>query len=176
MNSTDRKRLIPWLLVALLTLALVASLLWILLHDCEDGSGVQGSGDSGSQSSLGDFVIAGSVTRPMTPGVWSSLDLSLTNTGDATILVSELSVSLSGVSAPNANEDHPCTLADFAVHQAADSLDLRLAAGESSSLSTLRLPATSWPRVRMLDRSMNQDGCKESTLTLDYAGTGRREE
>ena len=112
----------------------------------------------------------------MTPGVWSSLDLSLTNSGDAAILVSGLTVSLSGVSAPNADDEHPCTVSDFAVDQADDSLALRLEAGERSSLSTLRLPVASWPQVRMLNRSMNQDGCKESTLTLDYAGAGRREE
>ena len=176
MNSTDRKQLIPWLLVALLTLALVASLLWILLHDCEDGSGVQGSGDSGSRSSLGDFTIVGDLNRPITPGVSVPLDLRLTNTGDAAIQVSTLDVTVSGVSAPNADANHPCTVADFGVDQAAEGLDLSLAAGESGSLSTLRLPAASWPRVYMLDSPVNQDGCKDSTLTLHYSGAARRAE
>ena len=84
----------------------------------------------------------------MTPGVWASLDLSLTNSGDTAILVSGLNVSLGGVSAPNADDDHPCTVADFAVEQADDSLALRLEPGERSSLSTHQLPVASWPQVR----------------------------
>ena len=176
MNSTDRKQLIPWLLVVLLTVALVASLLWILLHDCEDASGVQGSGDSGGRSSLDDFTIAGNLSRPITPGVSAPLDLRLTNTGDAAILVSSLDVTVSGVSAPNADANHPCTVADFGVDQAAEGLDLSLSAGETGALSTLRLPTTSWPEVYMLDSRLNQDGCKDSTLTLDYSGAARRTE
>ena len=189
MNSADRKQLIPWLLVALLAFALALSLLWILLHDCEDASGVQGSdpappapagepgpGHSGGRVASEDFTIVGDLGRPIRPGVSAPLDLRLTNTGDAEILVSTLDVKVSGVSAPNADAHHPCTLADFSVDQAAEELDLSLAAGETGSLSTLQLPAASWPRVHMLDRPVNQDGCKDATLHLEYAGDARRAE
>lgn len=175
MGSTDRKQLIPWVVAAVPAVALVLCLLWILLHDCEDdASEVDGSGSS--LPSTEEFVISGTTTRPIAPGVSAPINLSLTNRGDAAILVSGLVVTLSDVAAPRADAEHPCTVDDFRVLQAAEGLDLRLAAGETRSLLTLRLPAASWPRVQMVERLVNQDGCKESTLILDYSGKGTRAE
>jgi hypothetical protein len=176
MNSTDRKQLIPWLVAAGLFVALVLCVLWILLHDSEDASDVEGSGDSSNQSSSENFIISGTTTPPIKPGVSTPLDLSLTNTGGVAILVSSLTVTLSEVTAPNADPRHPCSAADFTVHQAADGLRLSLSAGESARLSTLQLPLASWPRVQMMNLSANQDGCKQATLTLDYSGAARRDE
>ena len=64
---------------------------------------------------------------PWTLGVWSPLDLSLTNTEDVAILVSTLHVTVGAVSAPQADATHPCSVDDFAVRQPAGSLDLSLA-------------------------------------------------
>ena len=58
MSSNDRKQLTPWLLVALLAVALVASLLWILWHDCEDVSDVDGAATP-SAIVARDFTIVG---------------------------------------------------------------------------------------------------------------------
>lgn len=173
MSSVDRRRLVPWLVAAALAVLLLLCLLWIWLHG-RGSSDVDVGGESSGQSPGQRFEIDGSLSRPMSPGVWLPLDLVLTNTGDAAILVTTLNVTVSEVSAPHADSVHPCTLDDFAVRQAADRLDLSLAAGGRSSLSTLRLPISAWPQVRLLNRSMNQDGCKESTITLEYAGDGRQ--
>ena len=176
MSSTERRRVIPWAVAGVLLVLLLLSLLWNCLHDCpcDAPSGLRGDGGSSSLGAGQSFTIAGSVTRPMTLGVWSPLDLSLTNTEDVEILVSTLHVTVGAVSAPQADAAHPCGVDDFAVRQPADSLDLSLGAGERATLSTLHLPASDWPQVRLLDRSSNQDGCKGSTLTLDYAGEGRQ--
>jgi len=174
MSNTTRRRLFPWLVAAVLAVLLALCLLWIWLHLHDHPSGVEGSGESSSQSSGQDFVMAVSLTRPITPGVWSPLDVSLTNTGDATILVSGLNISVSEVIAPHADVTHPCSVNDFAVRQAAAGLHLSLAAGETSSLSTFQLPVSNWPQVRLIDTSVNQDGCKESTITLTYTGEGRQ--
>jgi hypothetical protein len=176
MNSADRKLLAPWLVAAALFVALVLCLLWIMLHDCEDASDVDGSGDSTSQRSSGDFIISGTTTPQMKPGVSAPLDLSLTNTSDVAILVSSLTVTVREVTAPNADAGHPCSAADFTVHQAADGIELSLSAGETGRLSTLQLPLPNWPRVQMMNRPVNQDGCKQATLTLDYSGAGQRDE
>jgi hypothetical protein len=176
MNSTNRKRLIPWLVVAALSGTLALCLLWILPRDGEDAPDVEGSGDSGGWPSSDDFIISGSTTPPMTPGLSAPLDLSLTNTSDVAIQVSSLTVAVRGVTAPNADAGHPCSAADFTVHQGADRLDLSLAAGETGSLSTLHVPLASWPRVQLKDLPVNQDGCKQATLILDYSGAGTRDE
>lgn len=175
MNSKSAKQLIPWLAVAALSVALALCVAWILSHGCGNGSDVEGGGDSGQPSS-DNFIIAGSTARPFTPGAAATLDLSLTNTSDAAIKVSSLTVTVRAVNAPNADEGHPCSVADFAVHQAADGLDLRLSAGETGSLATLQVPRASWPSVQLMDLPVNQDGCKQATLVLDYSGAGRRDE
>jgi len=176
MNSTDRKQLIPWLVAAALFVALVLCLLWIQFHDHEDTSAVEGSGDSNNHPSSDDFIISGSTTPRIKPGVSAPIDLRLTNTSDHAILVSSLTVTVRKVTAPNADAGHPCSAADFTVHQAADGLDLSLSAGETGRLSTLQLPLASWPRVQMMNLPVNQDGCKQATLTLDYSGAGTRDE
>jgi len=176
MNGIDRNQLIPWLVAAALSLALVLSLLWNGFHDAEDPSGLEGSGDSTSGPSSDDFVISGTTTPRMKPGFAVPLDLRLTNTGALPIRVSSLTVTVREVTAPNADADHPCSAADFAVHQAAEGLDLSLPVGETRRLSALQVPVASWPRIRLMNLPVNQDGCKQATLTLDYSGAGRADE
>ncbi len=176
MNSTDRNQLIRRLVAAALSLAFILCLLWIRFHDRDDASDLEGSGDSSHQHLSDDFVISGTTTPRMEPGVAAPLDLSLTNTGAVPIRVSSLTVTVRGVTAPNADADHPCSAADFAVHQAAEGLDLSLSAGETQRLSALQLPVASWPRIRLMNLPVNQDGCKQATLTLDYSGAGKADE
>ncbi len=174
MSDIDRKRLLPWLIVAVLAVLLLLCLLWIWLHLRDHPSGGEGASDSRIHSVGEGFTISGSLTRPITPGVWAPLDVNLINTGETAILVSKLNVSVSEVIAPHADATHPCSVDDFDVRQAAAGLNLSLAAGETSSLSAFLLPVSSWPQVRLIDTSVNQDGCKESTITLAYTGEGRQ--
>ena len=58
------------------------------------------------------------------------------------------------------------------MEQVADDLDLTLPPGRTSSLSDLSLPSGQWPQVGLLNTSVNQDGCKGATLTLDFTGSG----
>jgi hypothetical protein len=118
------------------------------------------------------FTIAGHAAEPISPGVMVSLDLTITNPHDVPLSVSDLSVAVRGVSGPNVDHLHPCAVGDFAVQQTSSSLEVTLAASATSTLSSLGLPRTSWPRVGMLNRSVNQDGCKGASLTLDYTGSG----
>jgi hypothetical protein len=39
------------------------------------------------------------------------------------------------------------------------------------SLASLGVPESAWPRIRMIDSSVNQDGCKGATLAFAYSGT-----
>ena len=81
-------------------------------------------------------------------------------------------VRVRGVSAPNAEHAHPCTLDDFTVDQVSSGIKITLAARATSTLSSLGLPRATWPAVGMLERSVDQDGCKGASLTLGYAASG----
>ena len=86
--------------------------------------------------------------------------------------VTGLSVRVQKVSAPNADDAHPCAIADFTVGQASSSIKITVAAGATSTLSSLGLTRATMPQVGMLDRPANQDGCKGASLTLAYTASG----
>lgn len=47
---------------------------------------------------------------------------------------------------------------------------LRIPAHSTRRLSSLGVAPARWPRVAMLDRAVNQDGCKHATLDLRFDG------
>jgi hypothetical protein len=133
------------------------------------------SGRGSDQTELANqssFVITGSPTDPMTPGVRVPLDLHLQNSTETSMSVTDLKVTVRGVEAPNATERFPCLVEDFFVDQAPDGLDLAVPPKATTSLSELSLPSTEWPRVGLRNTSVNQDGCKSASLTLDFAASG----
>ena len=125
--------------------------------------------------SAGSFTIDGNATAPISPGVRTPLDLSLTNPHDVPMVVTGLRVRVQKVSAPNAHGLKPCASGDFSVNQASSSPRVVVAAGSTSTLSSLGLSPATLPHVGMLNRSANQDGCKGASLTLEYAATGTLE-
>jgi hypothetical protein len=50
----------------------------------------------------------------------------------------------------------------------------RLASHRKVSLGGLGFSTRRWPHIGMIDRSVNQDGCKQAIVTLGYSGTGTR--
>jgi hypothetical protein len=117
------------------------------------------------------FSIAGNTAKPISPGVSSPIDLEFTNPTDSPLSVIKLWVTLREVSAPDADESHPCVVGDFAVDQAAGGLGFTIAAHATKSLSDLRLTNATWPHVGMRDRPVNQDGCKGASLSLGYTAS-----
>jgi len=132
-----------------------------------DGTGVAGVKDSSAF-----FTIEGNVTEPISPGVRAPLDLKLTNPHEVPMTVTDLSVTVQKVSAPNSGDAHPCVVGDFTVGQVSSSIKIVVAARVTSTLSGLGLPRATWPQVGLLERSVNQDGCKGASLTLGYAASG----
>jgi hypothetical protein len=134
-----------------------------------------GTGDVDPASTAGPFTIEGSLTEPISPGVSAPLNLRLTNPHSAPMSVTQLRVTVQKVSAPNADVARPCTIADFAVDQASGGIEIGVPARATSTLSTLGLARATMPQVGMLDRSVNQDGCKGASLTLAYTAVGTPE-
>ena len=118
------------------------------------------------------FVISANATRPMSPGVRVPLDLRLRNSNKTNMSVTDVEVVVRGVDAPNSTDQRPCLLEDFTVDQVADDLALTLPPEATSSLSGLSLPSGQWPQVGLRNTSVNQDGCKGASLTLDFSASG----
>jgi hypothetical protein len=138
------------------------------------GDSLFGGGEQNRPSLL--FGIAGDATEQIKPGVMVPLDLKLTNPHDAALSVTDLRVEVRAVSAPNADDAHPCTVDDFAVDQVPQGFTVTVVAHTTSPLSGLGVPLSARPKVGMVNRPVNQDGCKGASLSLAYtaAGTLRR--
>jgi hypothetical protein len=116
-------------------------------------------------------TIAGSPARRLMPGAVVPIDLLLTNAHASRLVVASMSARIQGLSAPNADAAHPCTTADFAVSQFSGSYGFALAPSSTRSLAELGIAPDQWPAVTMLDRPINQDGCRGATITLAYGAT-----
>jgi hypothetical protein len=121
----------------------------------------------------GLFRISGSPRERLAPGLTVPLDLMLTNPQAVAVSVRSVAVWVASVSAPRADAGHPCGARDFAVAQYSGR-GLRLRPRSKTTLGRLGFARSRWPRLSMLNRPINQDGCKGAALTLAYRGAGAR--
>ena len=157
-------------------LALVSGVVSVGLLACGTGGCAtftsEGEGSAELLDQASSFTIAGDTHRPMAPGVKVPLNLWLTNDNDFAITATHLEVAVRSVSAPRADGDHPCTVDDFEVKQPSRGLEIRLTGNTTSSLRSHGVRRGQWPHVGMLNRSVNQDGCKGASLSLSYRASG----
>ena len=147
--------------------------------DTDRPGGDNFSGRGSDQTELANqssFEITGSPTKPMSPGVHVPLDLRMQNTSKTSMSVHDLVVVVRRVDAPRATERLPCLAEDFTVDQAPDGIDLTLPPQATTSLSALSVPSTQWPQVGLRNTSVNQDGCKGASLTLEFSASGTVDE
>jgi len=138
-----------------------------------DADNFSGRGlDQTELANQSSFVISGSPTEPISPGVQVPLDLHLQNSNKTSMSVTDLEVIVRAIDAPNATEQRPCLIEDFTVAQVPDGLDLTLPPEATSSLSGLSVTNTQWPQVGLRNTSVNQDGCKGASVILDFSASG----
>ena len=118
------------------------------------------------------FTISGTVAGLLAPGVAAPVDLGMTNPHGGALQISELTVTVAGIQAPQADADHPCTGEDFAVGQFSGAYGFVLPPRSTRSLSALGVATSQWPQLLLTNRPVNQDGCKHAKLTLRFTGTG----
>ena len=173
MSKGARKRDVLAWAMAVLGLALLLRLVFFGPIGGPSGVGTgSGTGGAAPRDSSAAFTISGTAVDPISPGVMAPLDLALTNPHDVAMVVTDLSVTVREVSAPDAAGAGPCGIGDFAVEQVPSGLVITVAARSTSTLSDLGLARATWPQVGMLDRPVNQDGCKGAALTVGYAASG----
>ncbi len=117
------------------------------------------------------FKIVGDADGRISPGVSAPIDFALTNAHDNALTISNFRVVVREVSAPEADRAHPCGVGDFTVDQVASRREITLPAASTRTLTALGVPSTRLPRVGMRDLSVNQDGCKGASLSLDYTAS-----
>jgi hypothetical protein len=132
-----------------------------------------GSGPSGPEQppSAKVFGVSGTPQGELTPQHPQPVNLSLQNLTGEEIVVTSVTTSLAGLTAPEATTTTPCTTADFSVQQLAGGLNLTLPAGATRSLSDLGIPSSQWPTVALQERPVNQDGCQAANVSLSFEGT-----
>ena len=137
------------------------------------------SGRGSDQTELANqssFVITGAPRNRCHPGRRIPLDLRLQNTNSTSMSVTTSRSSSDGSMPPTPPSELPCLVEDFTVEQAPDGIDLTLPPRATSSLSGLSLPGAQWPQVGLRNTSVNQDGCKGASLTLEFSASGEVDE
>jgi hypothetical protein len=117
------------------------------------------------------FTIAGSLPSPLTPGSAVPLDLILTNRESLDLSISSLDVSLASVGGPQSDSSHPCSAGDFLIEQFSGAPGAVLRGSSTASLGELGFAPAEWPQVSMLNLPVNQDGCKQASLSLSFSGS-----
>jgi hypothetical protein len=171
MSSARERQALRWVLAGDISLLLLCLGAWVVFRGTAGDGG--GSGGARLGESSASFTIDGDAVAPISPGVRARLDLKLTNRQDRPLTVTDLRVTVQGVSAPNADAGHPCAARDFVVDQASDGLEVTLASRSTSVLSGLGVSLADQPHVGMVNRAANQDGCKGASVTLGYTASGR---
>lgn len=149
-------------------LIVVGALSWKSSDRSADGAGT--GRVLGSSPKL--VTIHGDAQTPITLGALTPLDLSLGNPNEFALTIDKVTVTVLKVEALRADADHPCSAVDFEVRQLKGGVVLTLAADSDDNLSGMEVPPGSWPAVGMLNRPVNQDGCKGAFLRLGYEASG----
>lgn len=127
------------------------------------------TGGAGAASAApGDaFTIGGTLDSTLYPGGSGALDLLLTNVRGAELTVGEITVAVASVST---QPQRTCLVTDFVVTQLDQSLQFTLPPNATRTLTQLGVAPADLPRVAMTNTPVNQDGCKNSTVNLAFAG------
>jgi hypothetical protein len=121
------------------------------------------------------FQIWGQPEGLLGPGASRPIDLVISNPNSRRLAVTHLTVTVRSVTRTGwaVARNLPCGTEDYAVRQYSGAYPLGITARGRASLSGLHVATSAWPAVSMLDRRVNQDGCKGATLGLAYAGSGQ---
>lgn len=115
--------------------------------------------------------LGGDATGSLRPGLAVPVDLEITNRHLTPIDVADIRVEIASISAPFADDTHPCTTEDYVITQPRPEIAIAVAALSTQRLSDSTLPLAEWPQVQMLDRPVDQDGCRGAELTLRYSAS-----
>ncbi len=116
--------------------------------------------------------VTGAAQGELRPGVSAPVLLKFQNPNKHKVQMKRVRVKIAGIIAPHADAAHPCTTADFAIRQMPRRTLLRVKARRTMDLAAMRVPIEAWPTLLMLNRPLNQDGCKGAEVRLKFKARG----
>lgn len=112
------------------------------------------------------FTVSGNPRGVLAPGSSLPINLRLVNANPFPLSVDKLTVSLAATSKP------ACRPGNFSILPYRGGYPLKLPPGTTSTLSSLRVPARSWPQLHLLNTARNWADCRDVTVRLRYAAAG----
>jgi hypothetical protein len=159
-----------YLLALLLSIVLVRMVFADAFGYVGDSWWGAGTAEDGGTSAA--FQIRGDATAPVSPGVSVPLALRFNNPHQQRMVVTHVHVTIRQLSAPGADEHHPCSRNDYVLHQMKSSVRIILPPSGTAGLESLGILSSEWPRIGMVNRKGNQDGCRGAQLVLGYTAFG----
>jgi hypothetical protein len=128
------------------------------------------------QLQVSGFTLSGSLSQVLYPGATAGLNVRITNPFNFDINVSQLTVTVRRATTrggvPNPGCDGTVNLR--VLRQYGGPSPLKVKSSRTVSLSDLGVPQSQWPQLQMPDLPVNQDACKSTTFTFDYAATATK--
>ena len=116
--------------------------------------------------------VTGVAQGQLRPGASAPIALTFQNPNKHKVQMKRVRVKISGVIAPNADAAHPCTTADYTIRQMPRRTVLKVRGKRTTALAAMHIPMESWPWITMLNRPLNQDGCKGAEVRLKFKARG----
>jgi hypothetical protein len=157
--------------VGMITALVLGIVAWWLTRPAAPPS-AEGDGWGAIRRPSTPVTIRGDILGPIRPGSMVPLNLSFENPNDFDLALDQVTVKVMTVTAPRADATHACTVADFEIRQPAPGVELKLEGKRTQDLRGMGVQSSQWPAVGMIDRPVNQDGCKGARLRLRYEAKG----
>jgi hypothetical protein len=118
------------------------------------------------------LLVGGNLRVSLGPGITEPVDVKLGNPFAEPLDVTAIALEITDINAPNSSTAFPCDLRDFQVAPSSGA-PVRLPPMSVSSLEEIGIPRPQWPSIAMLNRPVNQNGCKGAALTFRYRAEAR---
>jgi hypothetical protein len=114
------------------------------------------------------FRISGVAETRLSPSAVASVDVSLTNPNSRPLAITRLDAQISAITTRAGSG--PCGQQDFAVRQFSGEYGFVVGPSRTTTLGRIGVPSSQWPQITMIDRPVNQDGCKNALISISFTG------
>jgi hypothetical protein len=128
------------------------------------------------QAPLSNLTLGGSLTQLLYPGATAALNVRITNPFSFDVNVAQLTVTVRPATTRNGQPNPACdgTTNLKVLRQYSGPSPLKVKSSRTVSLADLGVAQSQWPQLQMPDLPVNQDACKNTTFTFDYAATATK--
>jgi hypothetical protein len=118
-----------------------------------------------SESRTVPFQVDAVTVTALAPETSAALEVSVTNPNDVALAIIRLTAVVAAVHAAGA-----CGAENFTLHQFSGAYGFVIAGHSTARLAQLGIRSAQWPQITMVNRDVNQDGCRDAVVTIRFAG------